>query len=468
MANAEPTPISAMLRPANAAVRASRPEAAPAVPSRPDLRLTSFLAAGTPTDASGAAQLRPAISGPASPWPPPAPAVAATALRLRAPARQPDLAAPVAADLPPTPPSAIAPPPPPAPATPAAPAGPAVTTAPWPAPAPPTALMLQTPRGDSLVPIRPPAHPTGLTHDQLVVHRRDRPHSGWRALLFALTGGLINPGLSRRERELAGLQALIRTPLRGVGHRIAVIGGKGGVGRSTVAAGLAAALAEIRGDQIVAVDASPEAGTLADRLVGPSPVTIRELLRRLDNSTQPPTLPELDSYLRLAGRLRVLAAQLDPTAATSLTPAEYQQVMQLLGQHIGIAVTDCSTGPAHPLTRSVLQSADALVIVGTLTVDGASRAAHTFDWLVNHDHQARAADSVVVLTGDHRSREIDLDAVRNHFGARARALVQIPYDPHLAAGGRFNPSLLRRSTRDAFTQLTAAVASQFAGPLALT
>jgi len=170
----------------------------------------------------------------------------------------------------------------------------------------------------------------------------------------------------------------------------------------------------------------------------------------------------------LAGRLRVLAAQLDPAADTSLDPSEYQQVMQVLGRHIGISVTDCSTGPAHPLTTSVLQTAHSLVVVGTLTVDGARRAAYTLDWLANHGHQQRAADAVVVLAGDQRSRDVDLETVRGHFTSRVRAVVELPFDPHLVAGDRIELPLLRRATGDAFTELAAAVASQFTTQGALT
>ena len=48
--------------------------------------------------------------------------------------------------------------------------------------------------------------------------------------------------------------------------RIAVASVKGGVRKTTVAACLGLALAEHRGDRVVALDANPDTGTLADRL----------------------------------------------------------------------------------------------------------------------------------------------------------------------------------------------------------
>ena len=58
-------------------------------------------------------------------------------------------------------------------------------------------------------------------------------------------------------------------PLPGA-HRVAVTSIKGGVGKTTVAACLGLVLAEHRGDRVVALDANPDAGTLADRLTGES------------------------------------------------------------------------------------------------------------------------------------------------------------------------------------------------------
>jgi MinD-like ATPase involved in chromosome partitioning or flagellar assembly len=111
--------------------------------------------------------------------------------------------------------------------------------------------------------------------------------------------------------------------------------------------------------------------------------------------------------------------------------------------------------------EGTLALADSLVVVGAPTVDGASRASKTLDWLVAHGYGEMVADAVVVLCCDRVSPEIDRERVRGHFEARTRAVVEVPYDPHLATGGRLDLGAMREETRMAFLELGALVADRF-------
>lgn len=307
-----------------------------------------------------------------------------------------------------------------------------------------------------------------LNYADLLARRTQRPHGGWRGLLYTCTWGLINLGPSPREQELAELRARVLRRLGGV-HRVTVLSIKGGVGKTTTVAGLGLTLAELRGDQTVVVDANPAAGTLAERLTGPAEVTVRHLL---DDAPDDAVPTSLDAYLGLAGdppRLRVLASQQDPAAAGALTADEYERVLTMLARNHNITITDCGTGVWHPTMTPALAMAHSLIVVGALTVDGITRAAHTLDWLAQHGHEAKARDAIVVLSGDRRSRDVDAEQVHGWFARRARAVVEIPFDPHLATGARIDLDELRRPTRDAFLELAALVADQFPArpPLAL-
>jgi MinD-like ATPase involved in chromosome partitioning or flagellar assembly len=101
------------------------------------------------------------------------------------------------------------------------------------------------------------------------------------------------------------------------------------------------------------------------------------------------------------------------------------------------------------------------VVVGSPTVDGASRASKTLDWLVAHGFAEQVADAVVVLSCDRVSPVIDREQVRQHFRRRARAVVEIPYDPHLATGGRLDLAAMRPVTREAYLEVAALIADQF-------
>ncbi|MGQ0482324.1 MAG: MinD/ParA family ATP-binding protein, partial [Pseudonocardia sp.] len=87
----------------------------------------------------------------------------------------------------------------------------------------------------------------------------------------------------------------------------------------------------------------------------------------------------------------------------------------------------------------------------------------TLDWLVAHGYAEQVADAVVVLSCDRVSPEIDRDRVRTHFRIRSRAVVEIPYDPHLATGGRVDLGALRPETRHAFLELGGLIADRFSG-----
>ena len=80
--------------------------------------------------------------------------------------------------------------------------------------------------------------------------------------------------------------------------------------------------------------------------------------------------------------------------------AEYERVCAVLRRFYNIVITDSGTGLVHSAMEGTLALADSLIIVGALTVDGASRASKTLDWLVAHGHAELVREAVVVLSRD--------------------------------------------------------------------
>jgi MinD-like ATPase involved in chromosome partitioning or flagellar assembly len=296
-----------------------------------------------------------------------------------------------------------------------------------------------------------------IAEGAIVAFRGDRPQKGWRGALFTLTGGAVNPGLGAAEKQRQLYLDRIRSPLRGM-HRVAVTSIKGGVGKTTVAACTGLVLAQHRGDRVVAIDADPDAGTLADRLTADTGVTVRELLQNIEHTS---SLTDVAHYTTVAGRLHVLASEQDPGMSAMLSRDEYQRVTELLMRYYSVALTDSGTGLVHSAMAGTLALADSLIVVGAPTADGASRASKTLDWLEVHGHAQQVADAVVVLSGDRTSKDVDAAMVRRHFGARCRAVVDVPYDAHLAMGGQIDITRLRRATHDAFLEIAAHVADNF-------
>ena len=296
-----------------------------------------------------------------------------------------------------------------------------------------------------------------MTGESILRPRADEPKTGWRHALLRLSGGRVNPGPSDADILHREVLHRIRRPLMQA-HRIAVTSIKGGVGKTTVSALLGLVLAENRGDRVMVMDANPDAGTLADRLTGESSVTVRELLRDLDRIH---SWTEVSRYTSLAGRLQVLASEQDPAMSEAFSRTEYERVCHVLTRFYNIVITDSGTGLVHSAMEGTLALADSLVVVGSPTVDGASRASKTLDWLIAHGYVSQVAGAIVVLSCDRMSKEVDRGRVRSHFEARCRGVVEVPHDPHLATGGRIELSRLRTATHDAFLTLGAMLADSF-------
>jgi MinD-like ATPase involved in chromosome partitioning or flagellar assembly len=260
---------------------------------------------------------------------------------------------------------------------------------------------------------------------------------------------------ARRDRE-----ARIRRPLAAPQH-IAVVSLKGGVGKTTVAAAVGLVMSELRGDRVAVLDADPDGGTLAERLSGESTVSVRDLAARAERIR---ALPELARYTSLSGRLQVLASDQDPGRDDALDRPGYAVASETLARFCDVVITDSGTGMVDPVVAATLDVAASLVVVGSLTVDGASRAERTLDWLDAHGYAEAAARAVVVLSADRSSPEIDAARLRAHLARRCRAVVQLPYDPHLAAGGRIRLAELRAPTADAVAEIAALLAEEFGAP----
>jgi MinD-like ATPase involved in chromosome partitioning or flagellar assembly len=296
-----------------------------------------------------------------------------------------------------------------------------------------------------------------LTGEVIRRAQPDQPSAGWRKAVLRLSGGVVNPGPGAAELLHRELLHRIRRPLLEA-HRIAVASMKGGVGKTTVATLLGLVLAESRGDRVIALDANPDAGTLADRLTGESSVTVRQLVQDLDRVG---SWSAVSHYTSLVGRLQVLASDQDAAGGTGFDRDDYERVSALLERYFDIIVTDSGTGLLHPAMTGTLHLTDSLIVVGAPTVDAAGRASATLDWLWMHGYGPLAGDAVAVLCAARSSADVDTARIRQHFAARCRAVIEIPHDPHLAVGGRVELDRLQPATRDTAFELAALMADRF-------
>ncbi|GAA0923260.1 MinD/ParA family protein [Pseudonocardia zijingensis] len=296
-----------------------------------------------------------------------------------------------------------------------------------------------------------------LTDETIVRRRVDRPQGGWRGAVFSASRGLLNPGVGPEEHAQRDQVRRIRRPL-GSAHQIGITSINGGVGKTTVAACVGLVLAEHRGDRVVALDAGQNAGTLADRLTGDTSRTVRDMLGEIGSLN---SLADVSRFTSLAGRLQVLASEQDPAMTEGITREEYESVCEVLRRFYNVVITDSGSGLVHAAVEGTLALAHSLVIVGSPTADGAGRVSKTLDWLLQRGPAERVADAVLVLTCDRASKHVDTERVRRHFEARCRAVVEVPFDPHLATGAQIDMNRIRPATHDAFRAIAAHLADRF-------
>jgi MinD-like ATPase involved in chromosome partitioning or flagellar assembly len=285
------------------------------------------------------------------------------------------------------------------------------------------------------------------------------PPSGWRRMVHRLSRGLVNPGESAAQAAAREITDRIRTPLRG-DYRIAVLSLKGGVGKTTTTVALGGMFASVRGDRVIAVDANPDLGTLARRVVDDAGApTVRDLLA-LPDATRYPAVRACTG--QAPSRLEVIGSDRDPAVSEAFSEADYRRTVDVLRHHYNIILTDCGTGLMHSAMAGVLDLAHMLVLVTSPALDGARSAEATLDWLDHHGHSDLVANAVVVVSGAHPGQAaVDPEVLTSHFTARTRAVRGIPFDRHLSEGSVVDLDRLAPATVRAYRDLAATVAEDF-------
>jgi MinD-like ATPase involved in chromosome partitioning or flagellar assembly len=299
-----------------------------------------------------------------------------------------------------------------------------------------------------------------LTAERLVNQkkrgRKPAPEGFLQELLYHSTLHLVNIGDSYRVRQRKALDARIGKHFEGGTRFVAVLTRKGGVGKTTISTLLGMAMADVREDRVIAIDANPDRGTLAERVPKQTRATVRDVVTRaaaIQAFSEFQTLISRDTT-----RLDVLASDSDPLVSEAFDENGYNVVADVAERFYSVAITDCGTGIVHSVMRATLQRADAIVVVSGGSVDEARLASETLTWLESNGYSDLVANAVVALnTATQGTNLVKLEEIEAHFQSRVREIVRIPYDPSLATGSLIRYSELRPITREAARELAALV-----------
>ncbi len=298
-----------------------------------------------------------------------------------------------------------------------------------------------------------------LTAERLVEpfgRRKHAPEGFWPALLYSVTLHLVNVGDSWRVRERKALDSRIARTFEGGTRFVPVLTRKGGVGKTTITTLLGMAMADVRDDRVIAIDANPDRGTLAERINKQTRSTVRDVVIHAPEIT---AFSEFSTYVsRDETRLDVLATDTDPMLSEAFDEDDYNVVADIAARFYDVVITDCGTGIVHSVMRATLQRADSIVVVSGGSVDEARLASETLTWLEANNYGDLVKNAVVAInTGTQGTNLVKLEEIEAHFLSRVRDVVRVPYDPQLATGSVINYAELKPITRDAARDLAALV-----------
>lgn len=281
---------------------------------------------------------------------------------------------------------------------------------------------------------------------------------GWRHWLYLTTR--INLGLSPDEVYELDLHARIRRNARD-SYQIGIFGLKGGVGKTAVTVALGSSMARIRGDRILAIDADPDGGNLADRAGRQSAATVSDLLADQALSRY----NDIRAYTSMNGsNLEVLASEEYSGAPREFNDDDWKGATAIVSRYYNLVVADCGTGLFQRGSRGVLSTVSGMVIVASASIDGARQAAVTMDWLRQNGYQDLLGRSCVVINHVTPGKpNVDVDDLVQQFERHVPPgrVIVLPWDKHIAAGTEIQLDLLGDTYRRRITELAAALSDDF-------
>ena len=297
-----------------------------------------------------------------------------------------------------------------------------------------------------------------LTADRVLEVSREviRPEGFPNNAIYWSTLGLVNRGDSPAVLHRKATDRAMGKRFKGGSRYVPVLTRKGGVGKTTTTALLGMALARVREDRVIAIDANPDRGTLAERFPKSTDKTVRDVVSQA-SSIQ--SFTDFSDYVsRDRNRLDVLASDTDPLLSEAFDENDYNVVADIVSKYYSVVLTDCGTGIVHSVMKATLERANGLVIVSGGSFDEARLAAETLTWLESNGYADLVRQSVVLInTATQGTNLVKLNEIENHFKSRVREIVRMPYDPLLAAGSIVDWDRLKPHTRAAARELAALV-----------
>ena len=310
-----------------------------------------------------------------------------------------------------------------------------------------------------------PAHNIDQTAWSTESAEKTGPRQGWR-------GGLAKIGvrLPKSAKEVAYDRDVLRMQRKvAYPHNIVVVGLKGGVGKSTITIGIGSTLASHRHvSDVVAVDTDTD-GSLQQRMPKERNQAVASDIKRFLRSINDRPLSGSEIQVRLysnSNKLQALVAA-EHVNDYALNAQDYTDILSTLHNEYMVNLIDTSPDRRVPTFVPAIHSADVIVLVTIPNADSIDKAARFLETLRSTGKEDLLTRTVLIWNsaapGDY-DRPFSEERAKNEFVQQlstdndpSSCLIDIPLDPHLAAGGEVNLSLLRKQTRRQFERAAALV-----------
>lgn len=284
-----------------------------------------------------------------------------------------------------------------------------------------------------------------------------KARQGWRSL-FGLPPSAAE--LSERE-DLAKAQR----PLVGA-KTIVVLNPKGGAGKTPTTLSLAAALGVARGGSVVAVDNNELRGTMPLRtLTNGCYENVRTFLDNIDHLRTSMSTADIQKYMRHQGDGQYDALVCATDTRHEVTAEEYGAVHDVLTRVYQISVVDTGNNEGAPNWKAALASADAIVVPVKRSSASTCVAASQMLEDLQMEYGNLVRNAIIVFTdGPGPISKGAFAKYRDYFENRARKVVEMPTDPHIAEEVPIEYNRTKKKTRRAALALAAAVSDVLTEP----
>lgn len=281
---------------------------------------------------------------------------------------------------------------------------------------------------------------------------------GWRGVLARL-GIRLSPS----AYDVARAEWVEAVSRQWAGCRtIAVVNGKGGVGKTMTSAMLAAVYARHGGGNVLAWDNNDTRGTLGWRTeAGLYDTTLRDLLPAAGDLLSPTaSVSDITRFVhhQSIDRYDVLRSNPELLATDQrLDRSQFDLLMQVAARYYRLVVFDSGNDESADRWLRMVDSSRQLVIPTLATPESAESAALLLEALRDRDEEsaALAASAVVVVTQAEPGGTGRVLSIADGFRELVRAVETVPFDRGLK-GGPLRLDDLRPTTRDAWLRVAAA------------